>query len=385
MSKAASAGEALIPFVDLAAQHKALGPALEEAMRGVLYAGDFILGKGVDALEAEFAAFTGARHGVGVSSGLDALRLALAALNAGPGDQIILPANTYIATALAVSAVGARPVLVDIDPETYNIDPALVEDAVTSRTRAILPVHLGGRPAEMDPILAVARERGLHVIEDAAQAHGALYKGKPCGSLGAMGCFSFYPSKNLGACGDGGMIVTNDDNLARRLKSLRNYGQEKKHVHLEKGLNARLDTMQAAILRVKLPHLKRWNALRAAHAKAFIDLLTGVGDLAFQKPDPASVYHLFLVETDQRDALAKHLHEANIQTAIHYPTPIHLQPAYRDLGLPAGSFPKAERFAKRTLSLPMFPELTQEQIERTADAVKGFFGSAKKSSKKAGR
>jgi dTDP-4-amino-4,6-dideoxygalactose transaminase len=303
------------------------------------------------------------------------LRLALIALDVGPGDEVILPANTYIATALAVSAIGARPVLVDCDPETYNIDVRLIEPAITPRTKAIIPVHLTGQSADMAPILDVADRHDLHIVEDAAQAHGTLYKGQPCGSIGAVGCFSFYPGKNLGACGDGGMVTTSDAKLAERLRRLRNYGQKAKYQHVEKGLNARLDTLQAAILSVKLRYLPQWNKARAAHAEKYKEMLTGVGDLVFQRRAPYSthIYHLFIVETEQRAALQKHLDTVGIGTNIHYPVPIHLQQAYADLGYGKGDFPEAEHLAERMLSLPMFPELRSDQIRRVAGEIKGFF------------
>jgi dTDP-4-amino-4,6-dideoxygalactose transaminase len=297
----------------------------------------------------------------------------------GPGDEVLLPANTYIATALAISAVGARPVFVDCDARTYNINVNLIEPAVTSRTKAIVPVHLTGQAADMNMIREVASRRGLYVIEDAAQSHGTRYEGRPCGSMGSVGCFSFYPSKNLGAYGDGGMATTNDAELAMRMRQLRNYGQTAKYRHIEKGLNARLDTLQASILSVKLRHLSEWNRARVLHAERYKDLLTGVGDLVFQRRASYSshVYHLCIVETEWRDALKQHLHARGIQTGIHYPIPIHLQPAYEDLSYGRGDFPEAEGLAKRMLSLPMFPELRGEQIELIANEIKGFFAKTR--------
>jgi dTDP-4-amino-4,6-dideoxygalactose transaminase len=264
---------------------------------------------------------------------------------------------------------------VDCDPETYNIDVSLIELAITPRTKAIIPVHLTGQSADMAPILEIADRHDLYIVEDAAQSHGTLYKGQSCGSIGIVGCFSFYPGKNLGACGDGGMATTSNAKLAERLRRLRNYGQRAKYQHVEKGLNARLDTLQAAILAVKLRYLPQWNKARAAHAERYKEMLTGVGDLVFQERVPYSthIYHLFIVETEQRAALQKHLNAAGIDTGIHYPVPIHLQQAYADLGYSKGDFPKAERLAERTLSLPMFPELRSDQIRRVAEKVKGFF------------
>jgi dTDP-4-amino-4,6-dideoxygalactose transaminase len=364
-----------VPFVDLAAQQASIQTEIGAAIQRVLSECNFVLGPQVEEFERDFARFVGSEHAVGVSNGLDALRLAMIAMDIGPGDEVIVPANTNIATALAVSAVGGRPVLVDCDRRTYNIDVNLVESAVTPRTKAVVPVHLTGQAADMDPILEVAGRHGLRVIEDAAQAHGTLYKGRSCGSLGSIGCFSFYPGKNLGAYGDGGMVTTDDPDLAARLRRLRNYGQTAKYRHTEKGLNARLDTIQAAILSVKLRHLPRWNKARGAYANGYRDLLCGVGDLTFQQEALYSthVYHLFILETEWRDALREHLETHGIQTGIHYPTPIHLQLAYKDLGYGEGDFPEAERLANRVLSLPMFPELRREQIERVAEEIEGFF------------
>jgi dTDP-4-amino-4,6-dideoxygalactose transaminase len=366
-----------VPFVDTAAQQRSIAAELSTALEEVLLSAKFILGPQVSEFERSFADFIGVRHAVGTSSGLDALRLALTALDIGPGDQVILPANTYIATALAVSAVGARPVLVDCDPRTYQIDVDQIAPAVTARTRAIIPVHLTGQSADMDPVLDLAHANGLHVIEDAAQAHGAKYKGRSCGKLGTVGCFSFYPSKNLGACGDGGMVTTSDGDLAERVRRLRNYGEKAKYQHVEKGLNARLDTMQAAVLSVKLRHLARWNEARARHAETYRRLLGGVGDVVFQAHAPFSshVYHLFVVETAERDALRAHLAAAGIQTGVHYPVPIHLQPAYADLGHKHGDYPRTERLAGRMLSLPMYPELRPAQIAVVADEVRRYFSS----------
>jgi dTDP-4-amino-4,6-dideoxygalactose transaminase len=364
-----------VPFVDLAAQQASIQTEISAAIQRVLTECNFVLGAQVEEFERDFARFAGCEYAVGLSNGLDALRLALMATDVGPGDEVILPANTYIATALAVSAVGACPALVDCDPQTYNIDVNLIESAITPHTKAIIPVHLTGQSADMDPILEVADRHGLRVIEDAAQAHGTLYKGRSCGSMGTMGCFSFYPGKNLGAYGDGGMVTTNDPELAARVRRLRNYGQVAKYRHIEKGLNARLDTLQAAILSVKLRHLPQWNEARGTHANGYRDLLCGMGDLTFQREAPYSthIYHLFILETERRDALREHLNAREIQTGIHYPIPIHLQRAYEDLGYKEGDFPEAERLAKRMLSLPMFPELRREQIEQVAGEIAGFF------------
>ncbi len=364
-----------VRFVDLGKQYAGIVDEVRQAIDGVLTRCDFVLGSEVSRFEERFAEFVDVKHAVGVGNGLDALRLALAALDIGPGDEVILPANTFIATALAVSAVGARPVLVDCDPHTYNIDVSQIESAITGQTRALLPVHLTGQAADMDAIIAIAERHNLAVVEDAAQAHGAKYRGRPCGSLGRAGCFSFYPGKNLGAYGDGGLLTTNDAALVTRIQQFRNYGQEVKYVHAEQGVNSRLDTMQAAVLNVKLTRLAEWNAARYSCAQQYRALLDGVGDLQFQQESDFSshVYHLFIVETERRDELQQYLTEKSIQVGIHYPIPIHLQNAYKDLGYGAGSFPVAERLAKRILSLPMFPELESSRIERVADEIRDWF------------
>jgi dTDP-4-amino-4,6-dideoxygalactose transaminase len=364
-----------IPFVDLHIQYSMIQEKICQALQEVLLQGNIILGSQVELFEAAFSSFIGVRHAIGVSCGLDALRLALMALDIGAGQEVILPANTFIASALAISAVGARPVLVDCDPHTYNIDVNLIERAITPRTAAIMPIHFTGQPADMEPILSIARQYRLAVVEDAAQAHGALYKGSMCGSLGELGCFSFYPSKNLGAYGDGGMITTNDAALAHRLRMLRNYGQQSKNHHIEKGLNARLDTLQAAVLNVKLPYLLAWNSARAMIAEKYRSSLTGLGDVSFQHclPHSTHVYHLFIVETRMRSALQEHLQAHGVQTGIHYPTPIHLQPAFMELGYKRGDFPQSERLANEMLSLPMYAELNDDQLHYIVDAMTIFF------------
>lgn len=364
-----------IPLVDLAAQHRVIGRDIEAAVKAVIESGAFILGQAVQDFESTFAAVSGAEYCVGVGSGLDALRLSLYALDIGAGDDVIVPANTFIATALAVSAVGARPVLVDCEPETYNIDPAQIEDALTERTKAILPVHLYGQPADMKSISEIADQHRLTVVEDAAQAHGARYGDRVCGGMGAAGCFSFYPAKNLGALGDAGAVTTNDRGLAERVARLRNYGQTSKYLHDESGFNSRLDTLQAAVLSVKLAHLGEWNAARAGHAVRYAELLHGVGDLVLPAtvPDVTHVFHLFVIQTAQRDALQEFLASRGIATGIHYPVPIHLQAAYAGLGHEKGAFPNTEFLADRILSLPLYPELSNDQIDRICDAIKSFF------------
>ena len=360
-----------VPFVDLQAQHRALDAEIKTAIGEVLGKCDFILGGAVEQFEREFAGFVGARHAIGVASGLDALRLSMEAAGIGRGDEVIIPANTFIATALAVSAVGATPVLVDVDEATFNIAPALIPPAITPRTKAILPVHLYGQPCEMDEIMAIAREHRLVVIEDACQAHGARYKGHGAGTLGLTGCFSFYPAKNLGACGDGGMIVTADAGFADKLRTLRNYGQKQKYIHVEKGGNSRLDTIQAALLRVKLRHLADWNLRRTEQAARYAQQLAGVSAMRtpVTAPDRTHVFHLYVVRVPRRAELQKYLADRGIQTGIHYPIPIHLQQAYVSLGKGRGSFPVTERVADEILSLPMFAEMTEAQIDYVCHEV----------------
>jgi dTDP-4-amino-4,6-dideoxygalactose transaminase len=362
-----------IPFVDLKSQYESIREEVRAAIDGVLESTQFILGDAVTEFEREFASYVGVRHAIGVASGLDALRLALEASGLGTGDEVIVPANTFIATALGVTAAGAVPVLVDCREDTYEIDPELVERAITARTRAIMPVHLYGQSADMDRILEIAAAHGLDVIEDAAQAHGTRFRGARCGTFGRAACFSFYPGKNLGAYGDGGMVVTDDDELAERVRRLRNYGQSAKYVHVERGTNSRLDTVQAAVLRVKLARLDAWNASRAAHAARYSEGLAGKG-LVLPVVDERSthVYHLYVVRTGHRAALQRHLLERGIQSLIHYPIPIHFQEAYRDLGKRRGDFPVTERVSDEILSLPMFPELMVEQIDRVVEAVAEF-------------
>jgi dTDP-4-amino-4,6-dideoxygalactose transaminase len=361
------------------AQYESIAEEIDGAFHEVTASAQYILGTRVERFEGEFAEFVGAEHAVGVGSGLDALRLGLLALEIGPGDEVIVPANSYIATALAVSEVGAEVVLVDCDPATYNIDPDAVASALTSRTRALLPVHFTGQSAEMSPLLKLAAVNKLDVVEDAAQAHGTLYEGRPCGSLGKLACFSFYPGKNLGAYGDGGMVTTSDPVVVERTRRLRNYGERAKYDHVIKGVNSRLDGLQAAFLSVKLRHLPSWNEARLRHADTYTAELEGVGDLAWQTRSSSSthIYHLFIVETSERDALRDFLTERGIQTGIHYPTPIHLQEAYADLGLRPGSFPEAERLARRSLSLPMYPELTDQQIGAVCTAIRSFFAGGR--------
>jgi dTDP-4-amino-4,6-dideoxygalactose transaminase len=367
-----------VPFVDLKAQYQAISQDIQAAIQNVLNRGDFILGEDVRLFEEEFAKFVGTKHAVGVGSGLAALELALRAWDLGPGDEVITAANTFIATTHAIQAVGARPVLVDMDPATFNIDPAAIEAAITPKTRALIPVHLCGQPADMDQVLAIARKHNLIVLEDAAQAHGAMYGNRRAGSMGHAGAFSFYPGKNLGAYGDGGLIVTNDDAFAEKLRRLGNYGQKVKYVHTSIGTNSRLDTIQAAILRVKLRHLDRWNSLRAAHAAAYNELLAGAACVVPRTaPNRSHIFHLYMVQVENRAEVQKFLADQGISTGIHYPIPIHLQEASVGLGYRAGDFPITEGAANRILSLPMYAELTEAQRECVAANIRKALGSSK--------
>jgi dTDP-4-amino-4,6-dideoxygalactose transaminase len=362
----------MIPFLDVGRLHASLADELVAAHRRVVASNRLILGPEVEAFEREFAAYCEAKHCIGVSNGLDAMTLALRAAGIGAGDEVIVPAHTYIATWLAVSHIGAMPVPADALANTCLMDPEAVAAAVTPRTKAILPVHLYGQPANMSAIMRIADKHGLFVLEDAAQAHGARYDRKRVGALGHAGAFSFYPSKNLGALGDGGGVVTNDDNLAARIRKLRNYGAVQKNVHETLGYNARLDEMQAAFLRVKLPHLDHWNATRRDRARQYERMLGGVRGLETQAvvPDVEPVWHLFTVRSNRRDAIIQALAEAAVGCFIHYPTPPHLQAAYADLGFGRGAFPVAERIADTVLSLPMDPLMSVGDVERVSAIVK---------------
>ena len=364
-----------VPFVDLQTQFRVLEAEILPAVRRVMEQGSFILGPDVGAFEKRFAAFCGARECVGVASGCDALLLALRACGVGLGHEVIAPVNTYIATVLAITAAGAKPVLVDCLEGTYEIDPDAARRAVTGQTRALLPVHLYGQAADMDPILALAAEHKLRVIEDAAQAHGALYRGRPCGSFGDAGCFSFYPGKNLGAYGDGGAVVTQRPEIAEQVRMLGNYGQKEKYRHEVAGWNSRLDSVQAAVLNVKLDRLKEWNEARRRHAERYRRGLAGLPvTLPDEAPGNYHIYHVFAIQCDRRDALLEFLKAKGISAGIHYPVPVHMQKAYADLGYGPGSFPRAERIAPRLLSLPMYPELTAEQVDWVCAAVREFVG-----------
>ena len=369
-----------VPFLDLQPMHLELQSELEAAFQRVLASGSYILGPEVEAFEAEFAAYCGARYCVGVGNGLDALQLILRGYGIGAGDEVIVPANTFIATWLAVSHAGAKPVPVEPLAATFNLDPQRIAAAITPRTKAIMAVHLYGQPADMDAINAVARQHGLKVIEDAAQAHGARYKGRRAGNLGNAAGFSFYPGKNLGALGDGGAITTNDAQLADQLRALRNYGSRTKYHHELKGFNSRLDELQAALLRVKLRHLDAWNAARQQLALAYLDGLAASGLVLPVVPPWASpVWHLFVVRTARRDALQQHLAQAGIGTLVHYPIPPHLQPAYADAGFQSGDFPIAEQLHREVLSLPMYPQLAPAALQRVIAMVTVIANKVKQS------
>ena len=354
-----------VPFLDVGAAYREIQSELESAILDSLRSGWYIGGEDVDAFEREFAAYTETKHCVGVANGLDALHLALLAMEIGAGDEVIVPTNTYIATWLAVSQCGATPVPVEPVESTYNLDPGAIEAAITPRTRAILPVHLYGQPADLDPILAIARKHGLLVLEDAAQAHGARYKGKRLGGHADVVAWSYYPGKNLGALGDAGAVTTNNADLADRIRVLRNYGSQVKYVNQVQGYNSRLDPVQAAALRVKLKHLESWNARRANIAARYSAALQGTGLVLPAVPawaEPA--WHLYVVQHPHRDKLQKSLSDAGIGTLIHYPIPPHLQQAYAGCGFAAGQFPIAERMANQLLSLPLGPQLADSDVER---------------------
>jgi dTDP-4-amino-4,6-dideoxygalactose transaminase len=361
-----------VPFVDLVSQHQLIAGEMARAIQGVIDRSQFILGEQVQGFEREFARYCGVSEGVGVGSGTDALFFALKACGIGAGDEVITASHSFISSALAISWTGATPVLVEIDPKTYTIDPKKVAEAVTGKTRAILPVHLYGQCADMDPIMALARAKRIRVIEDAAQAHGATYGKKKAGALGHIACFSFYPAKNVGALGDAGAVVTDDPELAHRIRLLRNYGQKTRYHHESMGYNSRLDEVQAAVLRVKLRHLDEWNAMRTRAAKRYLTGLGGRIALPQVAPGRTHNYHLFVVRSSEREALREHMTRHGIRTQVHYPVPIHLQAVYRDLPFRAGDLAITENAAKEVLSLPMFPTVTPGQIDRVVEAVNSF-------------
>jgi len=366
----------VIPLFDLKDQYNAIKVEINEAVARILESGWFILGQEVEAFEEEFAAYCGLSHGIGVGSGTEALHLALLACGVGPGDEVITVPHTAVATVAAIELTGARPVFVDIDPASYTIVPDQLESRITAQTRAVVPVHLYGQAADLDPILEIAQRHGLTVVEDCAQAHGAEYKGRRVGSFGRVACFSFYPTKNLGAYGDGGMVVTDDEALAQKVRLLRQYGWEKRYVSSLRGLNSRLDEIQAAILRVKLRHLDEWNEARRARARLYGELLADSGVTTPTEMDYGRhVYHLYVVRClhrARRDELKSYLAEHGVGTAIHYPVPIHLQEAYLDLGYRRGDFPVTEACADEILSLPMYPELQENEVRGVSELVKGY-------------
>ena len=362
-----------IPFLDLGAAYRELQTEIDVAVARTLASGYYIGGPEVDAFEVEFASYCGATQTIGVANGLDALHLALRAMDVGPGDEVIVPSNTYIATWLAVSQCGATPVPVEPDARTFNIDPVLIEAAITPRTKVILPVHLYGQPADMDPIVSIARKHGLRVLEDGAQAHGARYKGRRLGTHGDAVTWSFYPGKNLGAMGDGGAVTTNDPKIADRIRVLRNYGSRVKYVNEVQGYNSRLDPLQAAILRVKLAHLDEWNSRRRVIAQLYQTGLAGSGLTLPHVPDWAEpVWHLYVVQHPQRDALQEALTDAGVGSLIHYPIPPHRQQAYAQVEWEKSAFPLAERMADQVLSLPIGPHLEKQQVEIVLSVVNQF-------------
>ena len=360
-----------IPLVDLRAQYETIQHEIHAAIEGVLEQMHLFLGPQARAFEEEFAAYCGCKYGVGLSSGTDALILALRACGIGPGDEVITVANTFIATVEAIALVGARPVFVDIDPETYTLHPGHLELALSANSKAIIPVHLYGHPVEMKPVVEFARAHGLFVIEDASQSHGANYCGQRVGSIGDIGCFSLYCSKNLGAYGEAGICVTNNERLAESMRLLRDHGSRVRYQHELLGTNARLDELQAAILRVKLPYLDRWNAARQAHARAYTEQLQGVVEaLPIQRSWASHVFYVYVVQVQGRDRFRQGLEREGITTGIHYPLPVHLQPACSAYGYTRGMLPETEAAAERIVSLPMYPELTGEQIRMVVEAIK---------------
>ena len=364
-----------IPFLDLKAQYRTIKDEIHAAIGEVMENTAFAGGPFVAKFEKDFASFCGCKHAVGVGNGTDALWLSLIALGVGPGDEVVTVPNTFIATAEAISFCGAKPVFADIDERTNNMNPAHLKTAITRKTKAIIPVHLFGQTADMDPILEFAKEKGLPVVEDAAQAHGAEYKGRKAGTMGATGCFSFYPGKNLGAYGEAGAVVTNDDALAEKMRMFRDHGQAKKYYHGMVGWNARMDGIQGAVLGVKLKYLAGWNDARRRHAAAYTEQLASLNEVLKPREEAYAkhVYHIYAIRVKERDRLMAALGEKGIGCNIHYPVPIHLQEAYRSLNLGPGSFPVAEKCASEYLSLPMFAELTPDQIAYVADQVRAFY------------
>jgi dTDP-4-amino-4,6-dideoxygalactose transaminase len=368
-----------VPFLDLQAHHQPIREQLDAAIGDVIDKNAFAGGPFVAAFESEFARYCGSQHAIGVGNGTDALWLSLLALDVGPGDEVITVPSTFMATAEAISYCGARPKFVDIDEQTYTMDPALLERAISPRTKAIMPVHLFGQCADMDPILEIAGKHGIPVVEDACQAHGAQYKGKKAGTMGALGCFSFYPGKNLGALGEAGGVTADDKDLAARIQVFRDHGQHRKYHHSMVGWNARMDGIQGAVLSIKLKHLDVNNVRRRAHALLYDQLLGDMEEIItpFEASYSRSVYHIYAVRVQERNQILQALADRGISCAIHYPIPVHLQEAYRFLGCAEGSFPVTERCAQEFLSLPMFPELTNEQIQAVAAELKSCISGRK--------
>jgi dTDP-4-amino-4,6-dideoxygalactose transaminase len=371
----------MIPLLDLKAQYAGIKDELDAAVLETLASGAYVSGPKVDAFERRFAAYCGASDAVAMNSGTSALHLALLALGVGPGDEVVAPAMTFVATVAAIRYAGATPVLADVDPLTWNMDPGSVERVITPRTKAIMPVHLHGRMADMESIMALARRHSLFVIEDAAQAHGAEWRGRGAGTIGDIGCFSFYPGKNLGACGEGGGAVTDSPDLAARMRRLRDWGQEGRYNHVEHAYNYRMDGLQGAILSVKLAHLPRWTDRRREVAARYDKLLADSPVVTPARPTALEhVYHVYAIRHPERDRLARGLAEAGVATGLHYPRPVHLQPAYRNLGAGPGSFPVAEALASEFLSLPIFPELTLAQQAHICEVLHGLLASTPVSS-----
>ena len=365
----------MIPFVDLKAQYDSIKDEIDNAIQNVLNTTSFIMGEELKKFEEEFAWFCDVKYAIGVANGSDALILALRACGIGEGDEVITVPHTFISTAEAISNVGGKVVFVDIDPKTYTIDVAKIEEKINEKTKAIIPVHLYGQPANMDPIMELAKKYDLKVIEDAAQAHGAEYKGKKVGSIGDVGCFSFYPGKNLGAYGDAGIVVTNNEEIAEKIKLLRNHGRiTKKYEHDIEGYSSRLDNLQAAILRVKLRHLNKWNESRRENAKKYSELLSNIDGIItpYEADYTKHVYHLYVIRTERRDKLREELKSKGIATGIHYPIPLHLQPAYKYLGYKRGDFPITEKASKEIISLPMFAELSEDQIGEIVRLIRNY-------------
>lgn len=361
-----------VPFIDFKEQNRMIQGEIDLGFKKVFEKGDYILGEQAQTFETAFSQYCEAKYGVGVNSGTDALHLAMAALDLQEGDEVIVPTHTFIATALCVSFARATPVFVDIEPDTYNMDPKSFEKAITKKTKAVIPVHIYGQPANMDEIMAIAHKHGITVVEDAAQAHGSRYKGKRIGSIGDVACFSFYPTKSLGACGDAGMIVTNNKEIYEKVLMLRDYGRKGRYEHKIKGTNSRLDTLQAVVLNAKLKHLDEWNKMRASHAAYYAELLKGLKGVVtpITRTDRTHVFQTYAVRLPNRDKVMEALKAKGIGALIHYPIPLHMQEAYADAGFKKGDFPVAEALANDVMSLPMFPHMTKEQIEVVVNALK---------------